>query len=260
MLPPQQAYGKAKSAVARALEIDDSLAEAHACVGWIRTFYDWDWIGAEQEFIRALQLNPNSALAHNWYGLFLGIQGRYEECISEGRQSLELEPVSLVYNAVWSLGFYWTRSYDKAITQLKKTIEMDPTFPHTYLFMGFACTSAEMWDEAIEALTRFESLAPDNPLAMGYLGLAYGLSGRSREALGWGARLQELSQRRYVSPFYPALIYMGIDDLDRAFVSFHEAADQRDSWMTTLKTAPFMDQLRGDSRYPALLSKVGLQG
>lgn len=258
MMPPRQAYEKARSAVMRALEIDETVAEAHACVGWIKTFFDWDWEGAEREFRRALQLNPNSALAHNWYGLFLGIRGRYEECIAEGRRSLELEPVSLVYNTVWSLGFYWTREYDKAIVQLKKTIEMDPTFPLTYLFMGFACTSAGLWDEATDALTQFQSTAPDSPLAIGHLGLVCGLSDRRQEALQMLERLQESSQHRYVSPFYPGLIYMGLNDLDKAFVAFHEAAVERDSWMATLKTAPFLDRLRGDARYQALLKEIGL--
>jgi TolB-like protein/Tfp pilus assembly protein PilF len=255
--PAGEAYSKAKEAVAKALEIDDTLSEAYSCLGWIKTFYDWEWEDAEKAFLKALKLGPNSALAHNWYGLLLAVTGRQEESEREGDKSLEIDPVSLIFNAVRGLGYYWSREHDKGIELLKKTLEMDPGFSLALLFLGFTYTATRMWEEAAEILRKFAALSMNSSVGAGHLGLVYGLAGRNREAREVLSQLTEMSPQRYVSPLYFALVYMGLGDNDRAFEYLYKAVKERDSWMATLKYAPFFDSIRSDPRYPGLLKEVG---
>jgi len=258
-LPPREGYSKAKSAVAKALEIDDTLAEAYASLGWIKTFYDWDWAEAEKAFKRALELNPNYAAAHYFYGLYLSITGHGVEAFAEVKKSVELDPLWLVVNAVLGLGLYWWRQYDEAIEQLQKTLEMDPNFAIAHFYLGLTYAVKERWEEAIASLKKFLNLWPGSPVAVGYLGFAYGMSGQEDEALSMLDQLSKLSQQRYVSSLYKALIYLGLGKKDQAFEYLDKAYDERESWMVTLKTAPFMDTLRSDPRYEALLRKMGLE-
>jgi serine/threonine-protein kinase len=258
-LPPREGYSKAKSAVAKALEIDDTLAEAYASLGWIKTFYDWDWAEAEKAFKRALELNPNYAAAHYFYGLYLSITGHGVEAFAEVKKSVELDPLWLVVNAVLGLGLYWWRQYDEAIEQLQKTLEMDPNFAIAHFYLGLTYAVKERWEEAIASLKKFLNLWPGSPVAVGYLGFAYGMSGQDDEALSMLDQLSKLSQQRYVSSLYKALIYLGLGKKDQAFEYLDKAYDERESWMVTLKTAPFMDTLRSDPRYEALIKKMGLE-
>jgi tetratricopeptide (TPR) repeat protein len=258
-LPPREGYSKAKVAVAKALEIDDTLAEAYASLGWIKTFYDWDWAEAEKAFKRALELNPNYAAAHYFYGLYLSITGHGVEAFAEVKKSVELDPLWLVVNAVLGLGLYWWRQYDEAIEQLQKTLEMDPNFAIAHFYLGLTYAVKERWEEAIASLKKFLNLWPGSPVAVGYLGFAYGMSGQDDEALSMLDQLSKLSQQRYVSSLYKALIYLGLGKKDQAFEYLDKAYDERESWMVTLKTAPFMDTLRSDPRYEALIKKMGLE-
>ncbi len=256
--PAKEAYEISKKAVARALEIDDTLSEAYSCLGWIKTFYDWEWAEAEKAFLKALKLNPHSAITHNWYGLFLAITGRVEESMKEGDRSLELDPVSLILNAVRGLGYYWTRENDKGIELLKKTLEMDPGFSLAHLFLGMAYSGNRLWVEAIAAMKKFLALSMNSPIGMGHLGLIYGLSGNKEEARQILNQLTEMAPHRFVSPLFMALAHMGLRDSDRAFEFLRKAVAERDSWIATLRYAPFFDPFRSDSRYKKLLMEIGL--
>jgi len=136
-LPPKEAYPRARTAAEKALEIDDKLAEAHTSMGWIRTFYDWDWVGAEEEFKRALNLNPNYATGYEWYAVSLAPMERLDEASILLKRALELDPLSLMISTVVGLGLYWARQYDEALDQYRRTLEMDPNFSLAYLFQGF---------------------------------------------------------------------------------------------------------------------------
>ncbi len=256
--PAMEAYERSKRAVARALEIDDTLSEAYSCLGWINTFYDWEWAEAEKAFLKALKLNPHSGLAHNWYGLFLAVTGRIDESVKEGDKSLELDPVSLIFNAVRGLGYYWTRENDKGIELLKKTLEMDPGFSLAHLFLGLTYAGNSRWEDSIAALKKFIAQTMNSPIGLGHLGLIYGLSGNNEEARQILNQLTEMAPHRFVSPLFMALAYMGIGDVDRAFDFLYKAAKERDSWIATLRYAPFFDPFRSDSRYKKLLMEIGL--
>jgi eukaryotic-like serine/threonine-protein kinase len=258
-LHPKEAYPKAKVACTKALEIDDSLAEAYASLGWIKTFYDWDWAEAEKAFKRGFKLNPNYAAAHYFYGLYLSITGNGVEAIAEVKKSVELDPLCLAHNAVLGISLCWWRQYDEAIEQLHKTLEMDQNFALTYFFLGLTYAGKQRWKEAIVSLQKSVNLWQGSPIAVGYLGFAYGMSGQDDEALSMLDQLSKLSQQRYVSSLYKALIYGGLGKKDQAFVYLDKAYDERDSWMVSLKTASFMDTFRSHPRYEALIKKMGLE-
>ena len=258
-LHPKEAYSKAKVACAKALEIDDTLAEAYGSLGWIKTFYDWDWAEAEKAFKRGLILNPNYAAAHYFYGLYLSITGNGVEAIAEVKKSVELDPLCLAHNAVLGISLCWWRQYDEAIEQIHKTLEMDPNFALAYFFLGLTYAGKMRWKEAIISLQKSVNLWQGSPIALGFLGFAYGMSGQEDQALSMLDQLNKLSQQRYVSSLYKALIYGGLGKKDQAFEHLDKAYDERDSWMISLKTASFMDIFRSDPRYEALIKKMGLE-
>jgi serine/threonine-protein kinase len=259
MMEPRAAYAKARSAVERALEIDDEFAEAHASLGWIRTFHDWDWPGAEAEFKRAIDLNPKYAVAHYFYGLYLGVVARYDESVTETSRSLEIDPVDLVFNSVRGLALYWGRRHDEAIEQLRRTVDMDSNFYLAHLFLGFALCAKSSWEEAVEAFTRASALSPGNALTMGYIGYSLAVSGRTQEALGMLDRMEDLSNKRFVSSLYKALIHFGLGNHDRTFECLNEAFAERDSWLPTINTFPIFESLRRDPRFTVLVRKMGLK-
>ena len=259
-LPPKEAYPKAKVACAQALEIDDSLAEAYASLGWIKMYFDLEWEEAEIAIKRAIQLNPNYATVHYYYALYLGgVGGRGIEALVEAKKSIELDPLSLVHNAILGFELYKNRQFDDAIDQLQKTLEMDPNFGVTYLFLGLSYMAIEKWEEAIVYLNRFKILWQDSPFPIGFLGYAYGMYGQKDKALKMLDELNECSRQKYVSSFYSALIYTGLGNKDQAFKYLDKAFDERDSWLTSLKVTPLFDVLRSDPRCGLLLKKMGLE-
>ena len=258
-MDPKLAYAKAKQAVAKALEIDDNLAEAHASLIWIKTFHDWDWAGAEAEYFRAFELNPNCPTAHYFYGLYLGVMGRYDESVAQASRALELDPVDLVFNSIRGLVLYWGRRYDDATEQFQRALEMDPSFYLAHLFLGFTLAAKMMWQEALDSFRRASVLSPGSPLTMGYIGYALAASGRKKEALEQLDRMEELSKTRFVSSFYRAVIHLGLNADDRVFECLEDAFVERESWLPALNTFPFFDGFRSDPRSTALIRRMGLQ-
>jgi TolB-like protein/Tfp pilus assembly protein PilF len=259
LMDPRPGYAKAKEAVAKALEIDDDLAEAHASLGWIKTFHDWDWAGAKAEFKRAIELNPNYAVAHYFYGLYLGVVARYDESVAEASLCRTLDPVDLVFNSIRGLALYWGRRYDESIDQLEKTLDMDPSFYLAHLFIGFAFTGKSKWQEAVDSFARAAALSPGSPLTTGHIGHALAASGRTKEALEQLDRLEDMSKEKFVSSFYRALIHMGLKETDRALEYMERAFVERESWLPAIATFPLFDSLRGEPRFTALVRRMGLQ-
>lgn len=258
LLPPKEAYPRAKLAAEKALENDDTLVEAHASLAMIKMFFDHDWSGAEKGFKRAIQLNPNYATAREWYAIYLVVMERYNEALTESMHAQELDPLSLVKNAMvgWSFGF--ARQYDEAIKQLCKTLEMDPNFSLTYFFLGAAYAEKAMWKEAIATYRKLVPLTGESPYAVGFLGCVSAMGGMKDDALKALERLDELEKERYVSPFYRAVVYMGLSEKDRAFEYLDKAFLEKDSFMVFLKSWPLFDILRDDPRFLSLLEKMGL--
>ncbi|UCG53272.1 MAG: protein kinase [Candidatus Latescibacterota bacterium] len=258
-LSPQEAFPRARKAAQKSLELDDTLAEAHASLGWISANYNWDWENAEKQYKRALELNPCYATGHQWYSELLMYVGRHDESIAEAKRALELDPLSLIINNDLGQVFYFARRYDEAIKQLRKTLEMDPGFVISHFFLAFAYAQKSMYEEALNTIQNAMELAGEgDSLILSQLGVIYSLSGKEEDAIKVLAALQELSERKYVSPFCVALIYVGLGQIDKAFWWLEKAYEECDHWIETLKVHPALDTVRSDSRYADLLQKTGL--
>ncbi len=258
-LSPRECFPKAKAASTKALEIDDEMAEAHTSLAFVTAWHEWDWLGAEKEFRRALELNPNYATAHHWYALYLTAQGRGSEALKEVTRAQEIDPLSLAINR--DVGFVYhfgTRQCELAIEQFLKTLEMDPTFWSARWHLGLAYEQKGMYEAAIAELKQALNLAGDRSWILGELGYAYAVSGRRKEAEKVLRELRERSQERYVSAYEIALIYAGLEAKDEAFAWLEKAYLERSYALIHLKVEPMLDSLRPDSRFADLLQRIGL--
>lgn len=256
-LPPSEAFSKAKLAAIKALEIENTLAEAYASLAYALSHYDWEWAAAEQKYQRALELNPNYATAHQWYGWYFALLGRFPEGISEMKQAQERDPLSLVINSAMGWVFYLARDYDQAVGQYRKTLEMDPNFYLAHLWLGRAYEQKGEYAEAISELQKAKMLA-DTPETLSALGHVYAISSRRGDAIKILNELTELTRRRYVSPYFMATVYAGLDDKDQAFLWLERACEERSFGLVYLKVDPILDVLRADSRFTELLRRIGL--
>jgi serine/threonine protein kinase/Flp pilus assembly protein TadD len=257
-VPPKEGYPRAKAAAEKALAIDDRLAEAHASLGRVKLHYDWDFNGSEMELRRALELNPRYATALEWYALFLMSMGRFDEAIAEAKRALESEPLSLIINAVLGAVYCFAGKFSESIEQFRKAIEIDPNFALTYLFEAGALEAMGRMEEAVESLRKLVVLSGGSPFALGYLGGGLGRIGQKEEALGILEKLKEISQKRFVSPLYIAMIYIGLDEKDKVFDYLEKAYQEHESFMVFINTWPQFQRLRPDPRFQALLEKMGL--
>ncbi|SRR6266404_1499385 len=256
-LPPLEGFPKAQSAAARALEIDPTLAEAHASMGHL-LLHTWHWEDAESAFRNAIDLNPGYASAHQWYSEYLAAMGRFDEAVAEIRRAQELDPLSPNQNSDVGWVLYYARRYDEAIDQLRHAVEMDPEFLQAHVLLGQAYTQKAMYEEAIAEFDRAMDLSGKGRLSILLVGHAYAVSGRTREALAAIDKLNALSKERYFSPYRVALIHAGLGDNDQAFEWLERGYQKRDAWLIWLKVDPALDRLRSDQRFPDLLRRVGL--
>jgi len=256
-LSPKESKPKAAAAVAKALEIDDALAEAHNSLALVKYTFEWDWEGAEREFQRAIALNPGYAWAHDWYGFYLAMRGRKEEAAREIRRALDLDPLSPWINTDLGEILRFARQYDQAIEQYQKTIELEPNYWPAHFLMGWAYLHKGDSSAAIAAFEKARSL-DDDPSALAGLGYAFAVAGKKSEARRALAQVEEISKRRYVPPYWLAGVHAGLGDQDRAFEWLEKAYEDRTVFITFLKVDPVMDALRPDPRYADLLRRVGL--
>jgi serine/threonine-protein kinase len=255
-VPPEEAYPRAKVAAAKALETDDTLAEAHTSLAKAAHLYDWNWLAAERGFQRALALNPSYAPAHHWYAEYLAAMGRVDEAIAEKKRARELDPLSLIINSSEGWVLYFARRYDQAIEQLQKALEMDPNFAVAHLWLGWAYEQKGMYEEAIREFQKAVTLFKGSTYPIASLGHAYAVSGKRGEALKLLNELKELSKRRYVSAYDLALVYAGLGEKDQAFKWLEKAYEERYGWITMLKLEPRFDPLRADPRFQSLLRRM----
>ncbi len=256
--PPTQVMPKAKAAALWSLEIDDTLAEAHASLGLARALWDCDWLEAEKELQRAVNLNPGSAVAHQRYAFILGAMGRLDESMIEIRRAQELDPLSLIINTAMGMIFYCRRQYDRAIEEFSNTLELDPNYFLARLELGRAYGQKGAFEEAMAAFDEVRSLVGDNPLLLGSLGHFHALSGKRRKAQKLLDRLSVLAKQRYVSPTSMALIYIGLGEKDRAFKCLEKTYKDHCVSLLWLKVDPVYESLRSDPRFKVLLKKAGL--
>jgi eukaryotic-like serine/threonine-protein kinase len=258
--PPNEKMPKARAAAKRALELDETLAEAHTALARVLVVYDWDWAGAEKEFKRAIELNPRYAGVHQWYGGYLEMLGRRDESLAERRQALELDPLSLTINFELGLAFYYARDYDKAIQQFQKTLELDANFPLVHAHLPAAYEQKGMYDEAIAGFQKGITLrgGTEWSFSMSGLGHVYGLSGKKAEARAVLDELQRTLRQQYVPADSIALVYAGLGEKDQAFTWLEKAYQEHAFKMAWLKVDPQWDSLRSDPRFADLLRRVGL--
>jgi TolB-like protein/DNA-binding winged helix-turn-helix (wHTH) protein/Tfp pilus assembly protein PilF len=257
-MSPKEVLEQAKAAVTRALEIDDSLGEAHLALARIIQLYEWDWPAVETEYRKALELNPNDATARNWYGEYLQEMGRTEEAFAQLRQAMWLDPLSSATANNLAYIFYTARQYDQAIGAFQKAVELEPEYTDAHVGLGWVYDEKKMYKEAIAELEKAVNLSNRHDLVVASLGKVLGDSGRKQEARKLLEELQERSKHRYISPCLIALVQIGLGEKDRAIASLEQGYATRDQWMLYLKVDPHMDDLRSDPRFQDLLRRVGL--
>jgi serine/threonine-protein kinase len=255
--PPVDSFPKAREASEKALKIDDTLAEAHASLAYIKRAYDWDWVGAEREFKRAIDLNPNYATAHFWYGEHLTYLGRFDEAIAEIRRAQELDPLSPIISGSLGWAFHMARQPDRAIEQLRKTLETDPDFAMTHFYLGMANEGKHMYQAAIDEYRKANEISPAGPGIVG-LGHACAMSGHRNEAQKILDELKERAEKNQVRPSTVAIVYAGLNDPDHTFEWMEKAREQRAEGVVYLKAQPYFDNVRSDPRRAAFLKRIGL--
>ena len=260
VVPPKEMFPKAKEAALKALELDDTLAEAHASLAIVDFMYDWDRAGADREYQRAIELNPNNASIHMWYGLSLVHAGRLREAISEQKRATELEPS--VPNITRGLGatLYYARQYDQSIEQLKKTLELDSNFYLAHNDLGYDYLEKSMYPEAIAEFEKAVTASGRGAPALASLAYAYAVQGKKAEAQNVLDQLTELSKKKYIQPRLLARIYVGLGDKDKAFEYLKKSYEDRsiETGFGTINVDPDFDPLRSDPRYNDLLRRMNL--
>ncbi len=254
---PQDCYPKAKVAAKKALELDDTLTEAHTSLAYVLHVCDLDFDGSTKEFQRAIELNPNYATAHHWYGIeLLASLGRFDEAIREVKRGLELDPLSLPINGGLGRTYYFAHRYDEAIEQLRKTSEMDPGFYYAHWNLGSALAAKGAIGAAIEEYQTARALN-DDPVVLGLLGHAYASSGNKMEAEKILNQLKELSKERYVSAYSFALVYLGLGNKEEALRWLEKSyQDRTGNDLVYFRVEPLLDPLRGEPRFEELVTRV----
>ena len=258
ILPPKEAMPKAEAAATKALELDDSLAEAHASLGYIKLIYDWDWAGAEQEFRRAIALNPLYDNAHHWYSHELVALGRKDEAMAEARRALEISPSDTVMNEHMGWTYLMARDYDHAIQSARKAIEMEPDFLLAHRVLGLAYQYKGQHEEANAEFERGVEISHGDPVARAYLARSYAAAGRKDQATQILNELVQLSAKQYVPPLEIALTYLALDKNNEAFDWLHKACDERASALVYLKVNQAFDPVRSDPRFQDLQLRLHL--
>jgi serine/threonine protein kinase/Tfp pilus assembly protein PilF len=256
-LPPSEAWPKAKTAAMQALEIDDTLAEAHTSLGLVKEHFEWDWAGAEKEFKRAIELNPVSAPAHHWYGDYLANMGRFEEGLRETKKAQELDPLSLIINTTLGWQFYLAGQNDQAVEQLRRVLDIDPKFALARRTLEEVYAQMGMHKEAVEEREKVLSLSGSPELAAS-IEEDFSKSGYKGVLQSWLDGLTELSKHGYVSSYSIATAYMRMGEKDKAFTWLERAYEEHDSGLVSLAVEPVFSGVRTDRRFRDLLRRTRL--
>jgi tetratricopeptide (TPR) repeat protein len=260
---PADSFPKAKAAAQKALELDDTLSEAHAALAYATYYADWDWQNAEREFRRAVELNPNSALSHLRYAECLKMRGRLDQSMAEAQKAQQLDPLSPEIVQQVANVYFFMRRYDDAIAQYQKALELNSGLPGVRAFMAWSYALKHMY---VQALAEYEKIAdqdksvsPENQMVAGGLGWIYAISGRRTDALKVAKQFSALSSRgAYIDFYFPAAIYAGLNDQDEAFRLLEKGYQEHSAAMLYLAVDPFWFGLRSDARYTDLLRRMGL--
>jgi tetratricopeptide (TPR) repeat protein len=259
-LPPREAFSTGVWAALRALEIEDTLAETHALLGMYRKELDYNWPEVHREMRRALELNPTSPVVRLRNALSgLMPLGRVEEAAAEVEHALQSDPLSLFLQWWLAVMLYLARHYDRALEQVRRMLDLDASYFLAHFAQGMAYLATGPDQEAVAALRRSVELSGGMPLTLGWLGLACARAGDTSEARALLDRLEAMARATYVPPTSFACIYLGLGELDNAFLWMERGVEARDPIIMPVKTFPFLDPFRTDPRYRALLAKMNLE-
>ncbi len=279
-LAPKEVFPKATAAARKAIEVDETLAEAHAALAFIKFQYEWDWAGAEKEFRRAFDLNPKYTTLRQWYSRYSMAMGLTEASLEASKRAAELDPTDIPTNAHLAWDYFCARQYDAAMQACRRTLELDAGHPMPHWYIGLVYEQKREHQNAIGefqiafalsgggparpsseaylyALAR-DALTGGNPVYLSSLGHAYAVAGNvvaARHVLG---ELDELAKRRYVSPYEKAVIHAGLGENEEAFAWLEKAYAERAGWLVYLQVEPRLDPLRSDPRFGNLVKRVGL--
>ncbi len=256
-LPPSEAWPKAKTAALQALDIDDTLAEAHTSLGLVKEHFEWDWVGAEKEFKRAIELNPNLATAHHWYGDYLTNMGRFGEGLAETKKAQGLDPLSLIINTTLGWQFYLAGQNENAVEQLRKVLEIDPKFSPARRILEEVYARMGRYKEAVAEREKALSLSGGPELAAS-IEEDFTKSGYKGVLQSWLEGLTELSKHSYVSSYSIAESYMRMDEKQKAFEWLEKAYEEHDSGLVSLAVEPMFETIRPDPRFKEIVRRMKL--
>jgi TolB-like protein/Tfp pilus assembly protein PilF len=256
-LRPSESMPKAKAAALKALDLNDSLAEAHTSLAYIKMYWDWDWSNSEKEFQRAIELNPKYAHAHHWYSHHLMGACRLEKSLAESERAVELDPLEPTIQQHLGWHYLYARQYDEAIQWLQKTLESHPNFYPMHLIIGMAYAQVQEYSKAIEHHRKALELE-GTAIALGFLGYTLAVSGEKDEALKILRELMEQSKQSFILPYYIAIIHIGLDQKEQAFEWLERAFNERAEWICALRVAPELDSLRSDQRLTDMIRRAGI--
>lgn len=257
-LPPHEAFAQAKASAEAALRIDDTLAEAHASLAFIKTFFDWDWDGADREFAAALKLEPNYAMTHWWSASSLLVRGRLPESDRALQLALKAEPWSAIISGGAAFHYYFRRDYEQGLVQARRSLELDPAFGPSFAFQGWCLLQLGRFDEAVELWRRSAELMQQLSLVRAMLGVTYARSGRDVDARQILLELIEQSRSAWVAPYHVALLCAALGEIDDAFEWLERAYEGHNPWLPFIQVDPCADPLRHDPRLQRLAARVGL--
>jgi DNA-binding winged helix-turn-helix (wHTH) protein/TolB-like protein/Flp pilus assembly protein TadD len=255
---PNDAFPKARAAAEKALAIDSTLAEAYSALGQVKSSYEWDWAGAEEQFQKGIALNPNYPLLHHWRSLNLMAMGRLEEARTAMQRALELDPLLLITNVNLGRIDYYEGQYEQAVKQYQRALELDQNFMRTHLRLGMAYAQQHRYQEALTEYYKTREISGNTPQVDAHIAHVLAISGKKSEARAALAALQKHATRQYVPPYDIALIYSGLGETDQAFKWLEKAYADHSTEMIYFKVDPMLESLRSDPRYQVLLRRMGL--
>jgi len=256
VLPFAECAASAYEAAEQAIELDATLAEAHAALGFAMVCRDFDFRGAEAHYLRALELNPNSAVAHNWYNFMLLQSGRFDESLAEVTRAIELDPVTPLTTLALGWCHYHARRFEQALTVHRQLIQSEPNFAYQRTVYSWVLRCAGMHEDAIAQAERAIQLAGNTQLYVAGLGMAYAAANRVDEARASLAQLQEMSRTHNVSPYFLAVIYGYLGETEEALTQLEEALRIGDAWLCWLVVDPQLDTLRGEPRFHEVVKQT----
>jgi TolB-like protein/Tfp pilus assembly protein PilF len=257
-VPASEAFSKARSAALKAIELDESLSQAHTALANIKEDYDWDWSGAENEYRRAIQLDPGYEVAHAGYAQFLMDVGRFPEALVEAKTAEQLDPLSPFMSDNLAVVLYYSGQYDAAVEQCRKTLEIESAFRHAHRHLALVYIERHQYPEAVSELRNALESSPGSTEALAELGYAFGVWGKNREAQTVLSDLRDPHLGNYISPYHLAMVYIGLGDKERALQALTKAVDDRSPGVVHIKTSPLFRELRSEPQFRALLDGIGL--